>query len=122
MNPASERLVIGDLTFSLRRSNKRKTVGITIDRGGELILTAPDDCPLPKIAEIAHDKRFWVYTKLAEKAMLARPVGVKEYVNGEGFYYLGRSYRLLLVDPSTDEHPRCAFIKGASCCAATNAR
>ncbi len=112
MNPASEQLVIGDLTFSLRRSDRRKTVGITIDRGGELILTAPDDCPLPQIERIAHEKRFWIYTKLAEKAMLMRPVRAKEYVNGEGFYYLGRSYRLMLVDSSIEEHPSLRFHQG----------
>ena len=42
--------------------------------------------------------RLRVYTKLAEKDALRHPVQAKEFVTGEGFRYLGRSYRLLLVD------------------------
>jgi predicted metal-dependent hydrolase len=44
------------------------------------------------------EKRYWIYTKLAEKALLQRPIPRKAYVDGEGFLYLGRSYRLKLVD------------------------
>lgn len=43
-------------------------------------------------------KRLWIDTKLAEKEALGRPAPAREYVSGEGFPYLGRSYRLLLVD------------------------
>ena len=44
------------------------------------------------------DKKFWLYTKLAEKEALYRSVVAKKFVSGEGSPYLGRSYRLLLVD------------------------
>ena len=66
----TESLTVGDLQFEIRRSPKRKTVGITIDRGGDLILTAPPDCSREQIERIAHDKQFWIYTKLAEKELL----------------------------------------------------
>lgn len=36
--------------------------------------------------------------KIAEKGTLLRPVAQRQFVSGEGFQYLGRSYRLLLVD------------------------
>lgn len=96
---SSSTLTIDDLTFELRRSERRKTVGITVERNGELILTAPPDCSLALIEQVARDKRFWIYTKLAEKELLCQPPPEREYVSGEGFYYLGRSYRLLLVEP-----------------------
>ncbi len=35
---------------------------------------------------------------MAEKEARQRALGTKEFVSGEGFPYLGRSYRLLLVD------------------------
>jgi predicted metal-dependent hydrolase len=44
------------------------------------------------------EKRFWIYKKLAEKEYLAPSAPTKRYVSGEGFPYLGRNYRLLLVD------------------------
>jgi len=89
---------VDDLTFLLRRSPRRKTLQITVDRGGELVLAAPENADPGQLAAFVREKRYWVYTKLAEKALLQRPIPRKEYVDGEGFLYLGRSYRLKLVD------------------------
>lgn len=93
----SETLVVDDLVFELRLSRRRRTVGITVDRGGELILAAPEGCPETKMRQFVGKKRFWIYTKLAEKEMLLRPGRKREFVDGEGFLYLGRSYRLRMV-------------------------
>lgn len=71
---------------------------ITVERSGELILSAPPDVSKTKLRAFVMEKRFWIYTKLAEKERLQRKVPRKEYVDGEGFLYLGRSHRLKLVD------------------------
>lgn len=91
-------LVVDDLTFEVRRSARRKTLEVIVDRGGELIIVAPIGIDAAVIEAFVREKRFWVYTKLAEKEALRQPATGKEFVNGEGFHYLGRSYRLLLVD------------------------
>jgi predicted metal-dependent hydrolase len=101
----SEILVIDDLRFMLVRSARRKTVGVTVDRDGSLVLSAPTDCCLARVEEIAREKQFWVYTKLAEKNLLFRTPPPKEYVSGESFHYLGRSYRLKLVEPADQSAP-----------------
>jgi predicted metal-dependent hydrolase len=86
---------VDDLCFDLRRSRRRSTVQVTVDRFGELVLSAPERCDTEVLERFVRKKRFWIYTKLA----VQRPAPVrKEFVNGEGFPYLGRSYRLLLVD------------------------
>ena len=95
----SDTLTIDDLTFIVRRSARRTTVGITVDRDGELLIDAPANCADATIHAIAYERRLWVYQKLAEKALLSHPPVVKEFVDGEGFPYLGRSHRLALVDP-----------------------
>ncbi len=92
-----ERLVVDDLTFEVRRSARRKTLEIILDRGGELIIAAPPDLADEVLAGFVREKKFWLYSKIAEKEALQQPVGGKEFVSGEGFSYLGRSYRLLLV-------------------------
>jgi predicted metal-dependent hydrolase len=97
-------LTIGDLTFSLRRSDRRKTLGITIERDGALVLMAPAETPLVEIERVARAKGLWIYRKLAEREFVVGPGRAKEYVPGETFYYLGRSYRLRLVD-SVDGQP-----------------
>jgi len=90
-------LKVDDLTLEVRWSARRGTLGLTVDRGGELIVYAPVGCKQGVIEAFVREKRLWVYTKLAEKEALRQPVATKEYVSGEGFPYLGRSYRLTLV-------------------------
>ncbi len=94
----SEALTVDELTFEVRRSPGRKTLGLTVDRGGELILSAPPGVGDDTLSAFVREKRFWLYTKIAEKEARDQPVTGKEFVSGEGFPYLGRSYRLLLVD------------------------
>jgi predicted metal-dependent hydrolase len=91
-------LTVGDLHFTLQRSARRKTMEITVDRDGELVIKAPPEVSDARLRRFIEEKRFWVYTKLAEKDRLNRATPRKEFVNGEGFLYLGRSYRLKLVD------------------------
>ncbi|MCG8417721.1 MAG: M48 family metallopeptidase [Proteobacteria bacterium] len=90
-------MTVDDLRFEVRRSENRRTVQVTVDRQGELILSAPAACAPSVMERFVRDKRFWIYTKLAEKEALQPAVAEKEYVSGEGFSYLGRSHRLLLV-------------------------
>jgi predicted metal-dependent hydrolase len=92
-------LTVDDLHFEVRRSPRRKSVQVTVDRAGELVLSAPQEYPVEKMEAFVRAKRFWIYTKLAEKEKLrSAPPPPKECVSGEGFPYLGRSYRLLVVD------------------------
>lgn len=91
-------LTVDDLSFALKHSNRRRTLQITVERSGELVLSAPPDVAEERLREFVLEKRIWIYTKLAEKDHLQRPVPTKHMVDGEGFLYLGRSYRLRLVD------------------------
>lgn len=89
---------VDDLHLTIRRSARRRTMQITVERTGELILSAPPEVGIAQLREFVSEKRFWIYTKLAEKDRLLRQVPRKEFVGGEGFLYLGRSHRLKLVN------------------------
>jgi predicted metal-dependent hydrolase len=91
-----EMLVVDDLQFAVSRSSRRKTLEIGVDRQGELTLSVPAECLQGKIERFVRERKFWVYTKLAEKERLFKARPPKEFVEGEGFLYLGRSYRLKL--------------------------
>lgn len=91
-------LQVDDLCLALRRSPRRKTVQITVERDGDLLLLAPPDVDEERLRQFVLEKRFWIYSRLAEKERLLQTAPAKEYVDGEGFPYLGRSYRLKLVD------------------------
>lgn len=91
-------LQVDDLLFSVRHSPRRRTMQITVERSGDLVLCAPTGVNESTLRSFIVEKRLWVYSKLAEKKRLQRQVPCKEYVDGEGFLYLGRSHRLKLVD------------------------
>jgi len=93
-----DRLNVGGLDFEVQVSRTRRSIGITVDRDGSLIVSAPSGCGEADLVAFAHDKRMWVYKKLAEKDLLLSRRPAKEFVAGEGFAYLGRSHRLLLAD------------------------
>jgi predicted metal-dependent hydrolase len=51
---------------------------------------------------VLEDKRRWIYKNLAERHDLNATRIERQFVHGEGFLYLGRSYRLKLV-PKQEE-------------------
>lgn len=93
-------LVVNDLRFEVRRSNRRRALEITVDRGGELILSAPPRVLDATLRDFVQRKRMWVYKQLARKDALTRETRRKVFTEGEGFAYLGRNYRLRLVAES----------------------
>lgn len=90
-------LTVEDLHFEVRASARRATLQLTVDRDGELIVFVPTDCDDSVVEEFVREKRVWIYKKLAEKEALRHPATAKQFVSGEGFPYLGRNHRLLVV-------------------------
>ena len=101
-------LLLDDLEFTVRTSPRRRTMQITVERDGALVLTAPPEASRAQLRSFVSEKRFWIYTQLAEKERLRHTLPVKEFVEGEGFLYLGRSYRLKLVE----DQARCLKLSG----------
>ena len=98
----SETLKIGDLTFEVRRSNRLKTLGLTVDRGGELVIHCPEPASQDVLEQWTRSKLLWVHRKLALKEELASKVREPEFVTGERFRYLGKSHRLVVVSKQKD--------------------
>jgi predicted metal-dependent hydrolase len=94
----NDTLVISDLEFEVRRSLRRKSLGLTVDRGGELVVHAPASASEDDLRQWVGRKLLWVHQKLALKADLTGSAHRPEFVSGESIYYLGRNYRLKLVD------------------------
>jgi predicted metal-dependent hydrolase len=90
-------MLVGDLEVTVKVSDRRRTVGLTVERDATITALVPPDTDQVWLARAITAKRPWLFAKLRERAEtgLTRP---REYVTGEGFPYLGRSYRLLLVD------------------------
>ncbi len=85
-----------DIQYNLQRSD-RKTASIYIERDGEVSLFVPRWLDDRQIEELIESKRQWIYTNLAEWEDLNATRVDRQFVNGEGFLYLGSSYRLKIV-------------------------
>jgi predicted metal-dependent hydrolase len=102
----NDSLRLDELEFTIRRSDRRQTIGLTVERDGSLTAAVPVDCALEDVELVIRKKLVWVYRRLAER--LPRPAQhprIKQFVTGEGFDYLGRTYRLALVDTELDNPP-----------------
>lgn len=85
-----------DIDYTVERS-RRTTADIVIERDGRVVVRAPVSVPDKRIEDLIEAKRYWIYKNLAEWRDLNATRVLRKYRNGEGFLYLGRAYRLLLV-------------------------
>jgi len=93
-----------DLVYSVKRSDKRKKLTITVERDRRVVVHAPADTSDDAIERVVETKRQWIYEKTQHSQkyqVLPHPPG-KELVNGESALYLGRNYRIELVKGVAD--------------------
>ncbi|MEM8807829.1 MAG: SprT family zinc-dependent metalloprotease [Cyanobacteria bacterium P01_G01_bin.38] len=88
---------IRDIEYQLLPGSSRKTTDIVIERDGKVTVRPPVDYTPEQIDAVVESKRLWIYRSLAEWKDLNTSAVVREWVNGETFLYLGRTYRLALV-------------------------
>lgn len=100
----SETIEIDELVFSVKRSTRRRTVGVTVERDKSLVAHLPQEVALDEATKLIASNLLWVHQKLAEQAESAREdvFRIAEFVDGEGFHLLGKHYRLKLVDVPKD--------------------
>jgi len=94
----SETLQLDGLAFEVRRSARRKTLGLTVDRAGDLVVHATGNATVEELERWTRRKLLWVHRRLAIKQDSIPRQREPEFVRGEGFYYLGRAFRLVIVD------------------------
>lgn len=88
-----------DLAYTVKRSNKRRKLTITVERDRSVVVHAPLGTSDEKIRQVVESRRQWIYEKTGHPQKyrdLPHPPG-KELVSGESALYLGRQYRIELV-------------------------
>jgi len=94
-----------ELSYSVRRSDKRKKLTITVERDRSVVVHAPSHASDEMIRQVVESKRQWIYEKVGHPQKyqdLPHPPG-KELVNGESAFYLGRQYRIEVVKTGLTE-------------------
>ena len=93
----NEVLVVDSLEFEVRRSIRRKTLGLTVDRAGELVVHSPAMASEAELQNWVEQKLLWVHQKLLRKEEYSQGINRLEVVSGESIAYLGQNYRLKIV-------------------------
>ena len=77
---------------------RRRTFALEIKSDASLIVRAPEHASYETIQKIVYKKRFWISEKQKLAKEKYKKTDQKEFVNGEGFLYLGNIYKLFITD------------------------
>jgi len=69
-------------------------LSLEISQDARLIVRAPTKTPLSYIERLIEQKQFWILKKQSIALNKAKKHSAKKFVDGEGFLYLGDTYKL----------------------------
>ncbi|MFP5383950.1 MAG: M48 family metallopeptidase [Gammaproteobacteria bacterium] len=84
------------ITYRVRRK-QRKTLAIHVHPDCKVVVDAPVDASLERIAAVVGKRGAWILRQQRAMATLPPPQPVKQFLPGATIRYLGRQYRLRLV-------------------------
>jgi len=93
---------LGEIDIKITRS-KRKTTSIFVERDGSISARVPEQLEDNEIKQVLEAKEYQIHKNLAEWTQLNERYVLREFVNGQSFLYLGRNYRLKLVEEKLGE-------------------
>jgi predicted metal-dependent hydrolase len=78
--------------------SRRKTLGISIYRDQRVIVRAPQGTSLAEVEAIVQNKGSWIIKNQHAFAEYPPTLPPRRYVSGESHLYLGRHYRLQVIE------------------------
>lgn len=86
----------GPLHFELRRSSRR-SIGITVQLGGDVVVTAPKRASMGKIYETLQEHCSWLRRQIVNLRDAPLPPPPPKWTDGEPHPFLGKAYPLRLI-------------------------
>ncbi len=95
----TENILFGStqIDFTLEYAS-RKSLGITVTPTSDVLVKAPVDAPLDKIKAIVRKKAPWILKQQSFFLSFQPKTPTRRYVSGETHLYLGRQYRLNIIE------------------------
>jgi len=91
--------IVYDIVFS-----RRKTLALHVYPDGRVSVRAPEHSSREAIAGIVHKRAGWIVKQQQRFKSYAPPTVLpREYVSGESYRYLGRQYRLKVLDGTLEQ-------------------
>ena len=77
---------------------RRRTLGIEVRPDASIVVAVPENADPDAVANAVRSRLPWLATAIKRRKELVAEHPAKQLLDGEGFAYLGRHYRLLLVE------------------------
>lgn len=78
--------------------SRRRTIGLEITHDAKLVVRAPHRVSLEYIQNVLFRKADWILRKQIQAKERKAQNPPKRFIEGESFYYLGRTYQFKLTD------------------------
>ena len=89
---------IGDLEIEIKRSKRRKTITVNIERDGSVNAVAPIDCDDETIRKELEAREYLICKHVANRKAVNKAYINRNFVNGQAFLFMGKSYNLLISE------------------------
>lgn len=89
---------IGDLEIEIKRSKRRKTITVNIERDGSVNAVAPTDCDDETIRKELEAREYLICKHVAHRKAVNKAYINRDFVNGQAFLFMGKSYNLLISE------------------------
>ena len=89
---------IGDLEIEIKRSKRRKTITVNIERDGSVNAVAPIDCNDETIRKELEAREYLICKHIANRKAVNKAYINRNFVNGQAFLFMGKSYNLLISE------------------------
>lgn len=86
-----ESIAIKDLSIQVKRSTRRRSVELTVERDGRIILYAPEGAGQNGLESLVREKLLWIYQQLGRKGEELHKLPEKEFVSVKVFTIAGGS-------------------------------
>lgn len=100
------------IDYRVERSNRRNIVTIAVEPTGTVLIKAPAEASVRRLDDVVRAKAPWIHRQLVELRDLGSGPVAKEFVAGESYSYLGRTYRLRILQ-SHEVRVAAAALHGA---------
>lgn len=96
-----ESLHVGGLVIDVHHVPGRKSVRVTVERDARIVAAVPRNTDRDALESLIRTRLPWLYSRVRDREAEAAQRPRRKFVDGEGFYYLGRSYRLKIIEDSS---------------------
>lgn len=88
------------ISYTTKYSDKRKTLGLVVERDKSVVVLAPAGTSQEKLDDFVRRKKFWIYEKINNTPKFKEKKPEPQFKAGKAILYMGKNYRLEVVSES----------------------